>query len=182
MQEALALERLDPLTRGILFHEIQKRLFQALAGDPAEGEARRLALDALDRILRETAAEYAERLAPAIPQIWHNEVERLRADLRGWLAAVGSDESSWVPSGVERKFESVVIAEQWKLHGRMDLIEQSAEGAFPTRHRNSRAEAKYCSHCSTHSRANGSFPAGASLADDSSTPLCAVATALLTCH
>jgi CRISPR/Cas system-associated exonuclease Cas4 (RecB family) len=37
---------------------------------------------------------------------------------------------SWVPSEVERKFESVVIAEQWKLHGRMDLIEQSAEGAI----------------------------------------------------
>lgn len=130
MREAFAVERLDPLTRGTLFHEIQKRLFQALDGYPAEGVARRLAFDALDRILRETAAEYAERLAPAIPQIWHNEVERLRADLRGWLAAVASDESSWVPSEVERKFESVVIAEQWKLHGRMDLIEQSAEGAI----------------------------------------------------
>ena len=48
MEEAFALERLDPLTRGILFHEIQKRLFQALDGYPAEGVALRLALDVLD--------------------------------------------------------------------------------------------------------------------------------------
>jgi ATP-dependent helicase/nuclease subunit B len=130
MEEATALERLDPLTRGILFHEIQKRLLQALDGYPAEGEALRLALEVLDRILRETAAAYAERLAPAIPQIWHSEVERLRTDLRGWLAALASDGSSWEPSEVERRFESAIIAEQWKLRGRMDLIEQSAEGAI----------------------------------------------------
>jgi ATP-dependent helicase/nuclease subunit B len=130
MEAAVPLGRLDPLTRGVLFHEIQKRVFQALDGYPAEGAALRLSLEVLDRILRETSAEYAERLAPAIPQIWHNEVERLRADLRGWLASVASDESSWIPSEVERKFDSVIIAEQWKLRGRMDLIERSTEGAI----------------------------------------------------
>lgn len=129
MDEAFALERLDPLMRGVLFHEIQKRVFQSPDGFPADRMALPFSLEVLDRIVRETAAEYAELLSPSIPQVWHNEMERLRADLRGWLAAVASDESAWVPYEVERKFESVVIAQQWKLRGRMDLIEQSAEGA-----------------------------------------------------
>jgi RecB family exonuclease len=130
MEEACALERLNPLTRGILFHEIQKRLFLALGGYPADAFFLDAALAVLDRILRETAAEYAERLAPAIPQIWDSEVERLRADLRGWLAAVVGDRSSWVPSEVERGFESAIIVNQWMLRGRIDLIEQSASGAI----------------------------------------------------
>jgi len=96
MEAAVSLGRLDPLTRGVVFHEIQKRVFQALGVYPAEDAALRMSLEVLDRILPETSAAYAERLAPAIPQIWHNEMERLRADLRGWLASVASDESSWV--------------------------------------------------------------------------------------
>ncbi len=130
MKEVGALERLDPLTRGNLFHEVQKRLVPALNGYPADQTALSTASKELDRILEETAAEYAERLAPAIDQIWKNEVERLRADLRAWLVYVATEQTGWVPVEPEQKFTDKVIAGGWKLSGRMDLVEESPGGAL----------------------------------------------------
>ena len=130
MKEAAALERLDPLTRGNLFHEVQKRIVPALKGYPADQTAFSAASKELDRILEETAAEYAERVAPAIGQIWKNEVERLRADLRAWLVSVGTEQPGWVPVEPEQTFTDTVIAGGWKLSGRMDLIEESPDSAL----------------------------------------------------
>jgi RecB family exonuclease len=130
MKEVAALERLDPLTRGNLFHEVQRRLVPALNGYPADQTALAVASKELDRVLEETAAEYAERVAPAIAQIWENEVERLRADLRAWLVSVGTEQSGWVPVEPEQKFTDTVIAGGWKLSGRMDLIEESPDSAL----------------------------------------------------
>lgn len=90
MEERAALERLDPLTRGSLFHDVQRRFFEAFDSRPVNPESFNAAVEVLDTVLGETAAEYAERLAPAIPQIWENEVERLRADLRGRLGVVNA--------------------------------------------------------------------------------------------
>jgi ATP-dependent helicase/nuclease subunit B len=130
LKQATALERLDPLTRGNLFHEVQKRLVPALNGYPADQTAFSSALKELDRILDETAAEFAERLAPAIDQIWKNEVERLRADLRAWLVSVATDQTGWVPVAPEQTFTDKVIAGGWKLNGRMDLVEEAPDGAL----------------------------------------------------
>jgi ATP-dependent helicase/nuclease subunit B len=130
MKEAAALERLDPLTRGNLFHEIQKRLVPALNGYPADQTAFSNAAKELDRILDETAAEFAERLAPAIDQIWKNEVERLRADLRAWLVSVTAEQTGWVPVEPEHTFTDQIIAGGWKLNGRMDLVEEAPDGAL----------------------------------------------------
>jgi CRISPR/Cas system-associated exonuclease Cas4 (RecB family) len=130
MPEVAALERLDPLTRGRLFHEVQRRLFRALDGYPADAATANAAGEVLDRVLRETAAEYAERLAPAIPRIWENEVERLRADLRGWLTAVAGEGSTWSPVEVEKEFDCVSVDGHWKLRGRIDVVEQAWDGAI----------------------------------------------------
>ncbi len=43
---------------------------------------------------------------------------------------MASDEYSWAASEVERTFESIVIAEKWKLRGRIDLIEESSQGTI----------------------------------------------------
>jgi RecB family exonuclease len=128
--EIAAMDRLDPMTRGSLFHEVQKRLLPALNGYPQDQTALHRATEALDRVLEETAAEYAERLAPAIDQIWANEIERLRADLRAWLVSVATEQSGWIPLEAERTFDDVVVAGGWKLRGRMDLVEESAAGAL----------------------------------------------------
>jgi ATP-dependent helicase/nuclease subunit B len=130
MKEPVALERLDPLTRGSMFHEVLKRLVPMLSGYPADQAALSEALNALGRTLSEVAAEYAERLAPAIDQIWKNEVERLRADLRTWLITVATDHLGWVPVDSEKTFDDVVIGNGWRLDGRMDLVERSPDGAL----------------------------------------------------
>jgi RecB family exonuclease len=130
MKEPAALERLDPLTRGSMFHEVQKRLVPLLNGYPADQTDLLEASNELNRVLSEVAAEYAERLAPAIDQIWKNEVERLRADLRAWLVSVAADQGGWAPVEPEKTFDDVVIAGGWKLDGRMDLVEQSPDNAL----------------------------------------------------
>ncbi len=130
MKQAAALERLDPLTRGTLFHDVQKRLIPALRGYPADDESLGRAFEILDQILNETAADYAEHLAPAIPQIWTNEIERMRADLRAWLVSVRTEQSGWLPVEAERTFEDVTLAGGWKLRGRMDLLEESSSGTL----------------------------------------------------
>jgi RecB family exonuclease len=130
MKKTAALERLDPLTRGSMFHEVQKRLVLLLNGYPADQAGFAQASRDLDRVLTETAAEYAERLAPAIDQIWKNEVERLRADLRAWLVSVTADQPGWALVEPEKTFADVVIGDGWRLSGRMDLVEQSPDGTL----------------------------------------------------
>jgi RecB family exonuclease len=130
MQEPAALERLDPLTRGSMFHEVEKRLLPLLGCYPADQTALLQASNELDRVLSEVASAYAERLAPAIDQIWQNEVERLRADLRAGLVSVATDQLGWAPVESEKTFDNVVIASGWELDGRMDLVEQSPDGAL----------------------------------------------------
>jgi RecB family exonuclease len=140
MKEAAALERLDRMTRGSLFHEVQKRFIPTLTGYPQTAEALEAAWTRLDAVLQEVGSEYAEALAPAIDEIWQNEIARLRADLRSWLLTV-SNESGWRPLDVERSFEDLTIEGGWLLRGRMDLVEESGRnslritdyktGAFP---------------------------------------------------
>jgi hypothetical protein len=65
--------RIDPLTRGDLFHRVQCRFLS----DPVN--------QSIDAILDEEAANIAEQLAPAIPQLWEASIEAIRTDLHGWL-------------------------------------------------------------------------------------------------
>lgn len=128
LQDTAVLDRIDPLTRGSLFHEVQRRLFRRLGASPANSINIQSAGDVLDEVLLETAAEYAERLAPPIPQIWVNEIERLRADLRGQLVAVAEEQRDWNPIEVEKAFDTVTIYGDSVLRGQVDLVEQNAQG------------------------------------------------------
>jgi ATP-dependent helicase/DNAse subunit B len=83
------LYQMDPLTRGALFHEVQFRVLR----DKSRA----------DRVLDEVAAEYAERLAPAIKRVWDSEIEEIRTDLHGWLQYVSS-ETEWQPVHAELAF------------------------------------------------------------------------------
>ena len=73
------LVRLDPLTRGSLFHRAQAEFYRAMekagalpvtAGRIAE------ASEAVDAALDRVAAEYEEQLAPAIPRVWQRRDRR----------------------------------------------------------------------------------------------------------
>ncbi len=130
MEEPQALERMDALVRGRLYHRVLFHLFR-------DGEED--ALERLDEILPGLAAEAAADHAPMIPGFWRTEVEKLRADLRGWLAG---REPEWEMEYVELGFgltdldehdeasspEPVTIEGGYRLRGSIDLIERHADG------------------------------------------------------
>ena len=101
------LERMDPLTRGSLFHDVQHEVFKELRERQALPltEAGVAAADAVtDAVLDRVAADYEDRLAPAIRGVWQDEVESMRADLKGWLRHVADEGGEWMPIDAEFPF------------------------------------------------------------------------------
>ena len=130
--------RMDPLTRGSLFHRTQAEFFRALDGAHALPVTRQTlphAIAALDAVLDRVAAEYAEALAPAIERVWRDEIDDLRRDLGIWVQKL-AEEDVWEPQYFEFSFglhdegrdprslaDPVVIDGRYTLHGSVDLIE-----------------------------------------------------------
>jgi ATP-dependent helicase/nuclease subunit B len=127
------IQRLDPATRGRIFHEVQFQLLR---------DGGKNALERLDDVLREVSERRKGELAPAIPQIWDSEVRSLRADLRGWLQHGAEAEAGWSPLAAELSFglsdpagrdpnsrrEAVSIIDGALLKGSIDLVEQHSNG------------------------------------------------------
>ena len=139
-EEIVSLERLDPLTRGRMFHEVQAELVRALEscdGLPVTRERLAQTEALLDETLDRLAARYYEELAPAIDRVWTDEVELMRTDLKGWVHQVANEEGEWVPIRAELGFgfppapgrdprsvsDPALIDGVWKLHGIVDLVE-----------------------------------------------------------
>ena len=133
------LVRMDPLTRGSLFHRTQAEFFRALEGAhalPITRLALPHAIATLDAVLDRVAAEYAETLAPAIERVWRDEIDDLRRDLGIWVQKL-AEEDAWEPKYFEFSFglddegrdprsltDPVVIDGNYVLHGSVDLIER----------------------------------------------------------
>jgi hypothetical protein len=141
-KEAVALEKLDPLTRGHMFHRVQAEGLRALAQDdllPVTRPNLDRAEEIFDRTLDRIAAEYREELVPPILRVWVNEIEAMRADLRGWLRKVADAGTTWLPILFEFSFglpidasrdpaslaEPVTLPGGWKMRGSIDLIEKN---------------------------------------------------------
>ncbi len=119
-----AIERLDPLTRGEIFHEVQRRLLTTLQETgslPVTRAHLSSVLTIADQVLDATAQEYAERLAPAIPPVWASDIESLRTDLRSWLR--DSADTGWVPESFETRFETPLNG-GFQIRGAIDLVER----------------------------------------------------------
>jgi CRISPR/Cas system-associated exonuclease Cas4 (RecB family) len=140
-EEKIALEQMDPLTRGALFHEVQYRLFLELQTAhllPMSMPNAARVTEIADAVLDRVAEEYEEKLAPAIPRVWRSEVEDLRTDLRGWIQHASADTEGWVPAHFEFTFgmesgkhgdpagtlEAAVLDSGVRLRGAIDLIEK----------------------------------------------------------
>ena len=140
-EEPVALEQLDPLTRGSLFHETQFALFGELTEAgllPMQSADLPKLLDRADRVLNDTAARFYEDLAPAIPRVWTSEIESLRSDLRGWIRNVAEADENWNPIHFELAFglptgpdrdaasqeEEVTVLDGVRLRGSIDLVEK----------------------------------------------------------
>jgi CRISPR/Cas system-associated exonuclease Cas4 (RecB family) len=140
-EEKIALEQMDPLTRGALFHEAQFRLFRELQAAellPMRPRNAARVVEIADSVLDRVAAENEEKLAPAIPRVWRSEIEDLRIDLRGWIQQVAALDDGWMPSHFEFSFgtegreyqdlasvaSEAVLDSGVRLRGAIDLIEK----------------------------------------------------------
>ena len=142
-EEPEPLQKLDPLTRGALFHEVQAEFFRAMkTADrlPVTEAAIPDALRTLDRIVTRVAGEYHERLAPAIERVWRDEIADVTKDLRVWVRRL-PEAGDWIPTYFEFSFglpkdlaevgrdpnslaDPVLLDGRFKLRGSIDLIEQ----------------------------------------------------------
>ncbi len=142
------LQKLDPLTRGSIFHEAQARFFRALQAEgrlPVAEADVAAALATLDRVIAEVAAKYEEDLAPAIDRVWRDEIGDIGRDLRVWVRRLATAESQWLPTYFEYAFglkdednlrdpasipDPVLIDGRFKLRGSVDLIERKGPGTL----------------------------------------------------
>lgn len=138
-QEPEPLQKLDPLTRGALFHKVQAEFFRRLQDDgrlPVTADRLDDVLASLDAIVSKTAAEYYEQLAPAIDRVWRDEIADIARDLRVWARRLPLAQD-WIPEYFEFSFglndegrdprsspDPVLVDGRFLLRGSVDLIER----------------------------------------------------------
>jgi ATP-dependent helicase/nuclease subunit B len=160
-EDAEALETIDPLTRGALFHEVQFEVLTALRDGghlPLDAGALEKAYELLDQAVERVGAAYEERLAPAIPRVWTDGLHAIRADLREWLRRAADEARGWVPHVFELSFgladrrratadrssvpDPVRILDDVLLRGSIDLVERRGDGVLRvTDHKTGKARA-----------------------------------------
>jgi len=98
LEEPEPLQRLDPLTKGSLFHEVQAEFFRTLqrGKQPIATTPIETVLGVLDATLTRVADKYAEEVAPAVDRVWKDEIMSLRTDLHVWARNL-ADEKEWEP-------------------------------------------------------------------------------------
>ena len=125
-EQAVAIEQLDPLERGSLFHDVQYELLRRLQASqllPVNRDNLAQVLDLADQVLNGVAAAYHEKLAPAIEQVWRSTIEEIRTDLRGWVYEMVALHAEWLPTHFEYPYETVIL-DGFRVRGRMDLVER----------------------------------------------------------
>jgi hypothetical protein len=136
--EPQPIVRMDPLTRGSLFHKVQAEFYRQLQAQHALPITRATvpeAVTAIHAVLDRVAADYKEELAPAIDRVWRDEIEDLRRDLAIWVQKL-ADEADWVPQYFELSFgltdegrdprslpDPVLVDGRFLLRGSVDLVE-----------------------------------------------------------
>jgi RecB family exonuclease len=156
-EDPVPLQRLDPLTKGSVFHRVQAEFLRALRASgrlPITPASLDPALETLAETLRRVAADERARLAPAIGRVWDDEIETMHRDLRRWVELMAGDRDGWVPHWFELAFgleehegrdeaslpEPVVVDGRFRLRGSIDLVERHATGALRvTDHKTGRA-------------------------------------------
>jgi CRISPR/Cas system-associated exonuclease Cas4 (RecB family) len=139
MVEPEPLQRIDPLTKGSLFHEVVAEFFRSLQQRNLSIRTTPIdrVLETLNETLTQVAAKYAELLAPAVDRVWQDEIASMRTDLHIWARDLAS-RSEWEPWLFEFAFglpgapghdpnsvrEPVKIDGRFILRGSVDLVER----------------------------------------------------------
>jgi ATP-dependent helicase/nuclease subunit B len=141
------LQKMDPLTRGDLFHQMQAAALRRLQaegllplslGTLAEAQHR------LTAAIREVHDREYDRLAPAIDRVWQDEIAAMTQDLRMWLEKLAEEGAQWTPERFEFAFgladmdgrdehstpEPALIDGRFKLRGSIDMIERHRSTNF----------------------------------------------------
>ncbi len=139
------LQRMDPLTRGSLFHAVQAAFYRRMKDEgrlPVRAPGLEHALAVLDECVRSVAADQHDELAPAIERVWADEIASIRRDLRLWVDQIAHADDGWVPIRFEWAFglkaggplaegrdpdsrpDPVRIDDRFLLHGSIDLVEE----------------------------------------------------------
>jgi CRISPR/Cas system-associated exonuclease Cas4 (RecB family) len=134
------LQRMDPLTRGSLFHEIQARFFRTLQSRsmlPVTRDTSDAARVLLDEVIEQVGAAAHDELVPAVERVWQDELAGIRRDLHAWLEYLAGDGDEWLPLYFELGFgevpgerdehsirADVVLDGRFRLRGAIDLIEE----------------------------------------------------------
>ena len=130
-------QQIDPLTRGSVIHGVQARLYQELQRRsllPVTVAGSSAAQQLLSETFEQMRTELAEEVAPAVPVLWHQEMDRIAAELKGWLHREAEQGSAYVPTAFEFAFgldgqDVALVDGRWKLKGRIDLVERSPDGS-----------------------------------------------------
>jgi ATP-dependent helicase/DNAse subunit B len=130
--EASAIERLDPLTRGRLLHDIQFRVLsqlQSMHRLPVTAANYSDVISIVDRVFDATALEYRDLLAPAILRVWETEIEDIRWDLHGWIRSFAESGDGWIPKWFELSFgigsAPIPLADGTLVRGAIDMVEEN---------------------------------------------------------
>jgi ATP-dependent helicase/nuclease subunit B len=158
-EEIDGIEVIDPLTRGALFHEVQFEILTTLRNSgslPITRESLGAAQLTLEQTLAAVAAEYHDRLAPAIERVWLDGIDSIRADLREWLRRTAEDSGRWRPERFELGFgltdrahadpasvaDPIALESGVTLRGSIDLVERGADNSLRvTDHKTGRVRA-----------------------------------------
>lgn len=145
MERPAMLQRMDPLIRGSLFHRAAYETIRRMTSAglfPVTDENLASALRLLDEAVEQASAEYAAQYSPAIAAIWDSEVAMIKADLRGWLQSMTTDQD-WQPVAGELSFGQplddahdpqsitapVKALGEFTFIGSIDLVERNGYGA-----------------------------------------------------
>jgi CRISPR/Cas system-associated exonuclease Cas4 (RecB family) len=134
------VQRLDPLARGSIFHEIQACFFRELKAQgrlPLTVEGLGEARTTLDRVVASTEARVRDDLSPAVERVWNDEIAAIGRDLHTWIEYVAREGQEWSPVYFEFAFgpvpgerdassiaTEVTLDGGFKLRGAIDLIEE----------------------------------------------------------
>ena len=146
LEEPAPLQRLDPLTRGSLFHSIQTEFFRALEKNgllPVDESRADAARKMLEWAIGTVAKTEKDTLAPAIERVWNDEMASIARDLRGWLDLLVEDSKAWVPERFEFAFglpgdlnrdprsvpEPACVDGRFLIRGSIDLVERKSDGS-----------------------------------------------------
>jgi hypothetical protein len=141
LEEPAPLQKLDPLTRGNLFHRIQAhvlRKLQTMRLLPLSNETLARAQKILEWSITEIDKEAFDTLAPAIERVWRDEMAAMSRDLKIWLEHLAVEGADWTPERFEFSFglddrsgrddasvpHAARVDGRFLLRGSIDLVER----------------------------------------------------------